>query len=720
MTRARWLGLLVLLVIGAAALATLGVITTRRHAVEQRSDGRLCVSCHDAPPHEGGHATFDCDGCHRVDDALALDLALAREGLMLPPPHDETQPCTTCHDSSPTSALAAEGHRAHASATPDCSSCHTDPHGAAAPRTCESCHADVALHGPTRETPCTTCHAFRPAAPDDAVLPEAAVAHEADLAGVHPIEIGADRVHGAMDCRRCHDPHADDEAPTTVRCEDCHRGHLGEEQETAPLGHQSCTGCHEPHAPRATPAVDCLQCHAYPAEGHGWDARPPTATGPAFTEAEQAATRARITHEGRCATCHEPHTWAASPTRCASCHEENAATIAALPAGAHGACATCHEAHEPQPTGQVCRSCHADVHASGAGTPAAHQDCLSCHDAHEGRPSAAVACASCHQSEHVQLVRSTVQHRDCLSCHEQHGAPLGPTPGACASCHTEPALAFASAPRASVPAEHQCASCHRPHEFLADAGAITRCATCHTDVVSAHASHRGTCTSCHEEHGAPLGQAPDCASCHDDVHPSVASHADCRACHQPHQAAADALRRCESCHATEARASASWPASSPHRADCMACHQAHDEPTQTACASCHAERASRAHMGGHTDCTGCHEPHRAPPATPSGWWARCADCHRPEATAVTGLPGTHGDCASCHQTPGPPLPTCQSCHAAPRPLAHAAHAAQSCSACHTAHGRPAIERGTCTACHTDRADHFPDAARCQSCHPFGD
>lgn len=726
MTRARigW-ALLVVAFVGIAAV--LGALVTRQRAVDERTDGRLCARCHEAPADHGAHSSLACEGCHQVDDALARSLWLADQGLVHTPDHAATEACSSCHDTSPGSALATEGHRAHTSATPECASCHTDPHGDAAPVACVTCHADVPLHGPTAQTSCTSCHVFRASTPELAVAPDATVSHEADLAAV-ATSVGPDRVHGAMDCRRCHDPHAADAAAApTVVCQDCHRGHLAQEQASAPLGHQTCTGCHQPHAPRTAVASDCLRCHTHPVPGQGWQARPPTDAGPQITDAEIAATRAGITHDGHCATCHEPHTWVASTARCASCHEENAASVAALPPDTHTSCTTCHEPHSPRPTAQVCRSCHTDVHvplpgsvarAGSPSMPAAHEDCLSCHDPHRGRPSAAVACASCHQSEHVQLLRSTVQHQDCLSCHENHGAPLAPTAIACANCHADPVRAFATAAPASVPAEHVCANCHVPHAFLADGGAIARCASCHAQAVSAHASHRGTCTSCHENHGAPLGAAATCTGCHTDVHPTLAYHGDCTQCHQPHHAAVDAMTRCGECHTVEASAASHWPTSTPHHADCMACHQAHDETTRTTCASCHADRAVPQHMGAHEGCTGCHAPHRAPPETPSGWWARCADCHAPEATAVAGIPGSHGTCASCHHTPGPPLPTCVSCHSEPRPLNHAAHASERCSSCHASHGHPEITRPTCITCHADRADHFPDAPQCQSCHPF--
>jgi hypothetical protein len=707
-----------------AVAAVLGASEARRRAVVHAADGTQCATCHDpivpqGAHASGGHGTLACTRCHGIDDDAAGWLGVAAAGLGEPPAHDAIAECSTCHESHAGSALAAEGHHDHAAGSLSCTSCHTAPHTDAPAVGCEGCHADVPRHGPTAEVACTTCHSFGAESEREDL---ASTDRTPTLAGV--ASVGADRVHGAMDCRRCHDPHRDEASAPPLDCESCHRGHVQDQALAATPGHRECRGCHEPHAPLDHPAGDCVRCHDYPEAGLGWQAQPLLADGTGgVPPEEQALVRTRIIHEGRCETCHEAHTWVATIERCHGCHEDETATTAALPAPAsapeaHGACTSCHEPHAPQPTAAVCARCHEDVHAQSTrgAMPAEHRDCLSCHDAHTARPDAATACGSCHQTEHAQTLALTAQHRDCTSCHAQHGPPRAGATTACTHCHAEPAAAFAAA---ALPSAHQCAGCHQPHAFLADAGALSRCASCHADTVGAHASHVGTCTTCHTAHGAPRGGAADCAHCHAEVHPTVAGHADCTRCHAPHHAATDALGACVACHAGEVHTASSWPANSPHAGDCASCHTPHAEASRAACEHCHAEQATRAHTGAHEACTDCHAPHQAAPPTRAGWWERCGRCHTAEATAVAPLEGTHGDCGGCHQTPGPPLPSCQRCHARETlPLEHATHATERCARCHVAHGRPEITRVACLECHREQQRHFPDAPSCQSCHPF--
>lgn len=711
MKDARAAALFGLMTLGLATAAVLGWLeaTASPPSTEAGGTGRLCTQCHDAPHGDGEHAMLGCEQCHTVDPDMMASLGWSARGLLDPPEHGHSEPCSGCHeDDAPGSALATEGHRSHGAIAGSCTGCHSDPHAEAGVPACETCHEDVERHGATSELPCTTCHSFAGSA-HLAAHPRAT----AELAGLElEAPVTASALHGAMDCRRCHDPHAA-EGETVVDCEGCHRGHIADEIASAPLGHRTCGDCHEPHAPRDAPAIDCLRCHTYPESGHDWS----TASEANVTDAMRAETRARITHEGNCATCHEPHTWLATETRCAECHESEATAIAALPPESHEACSTCHEPHEPRPTAARCASCHQDVHAASAHAPGEHRDCLSCHDAHGGRPVARVACASCHAEAHRGTMASASEHRDCLACHEEHAPPLVRTRSACADCHEAPAAGLAAA--VSLPDEHRCASCHVPHTFAGDAGAVERCASCHEESVASHASHRGTCTECHEHHDAPRGAASACGPCHEDMRPAVPDHAACTGCHTPHAAASEALVRCTTCHAEEVHAAATWRGDGPHAGECTACHTRHDEAERASCESCHARQASAAHTGGHDTCIGCHTPHAARPSTTSGWWARCTDCHAAEASAVAATTGTHGECRACHEVPGTPRPTCTGCHERPT-LTHTSHATTACATCHATHGIRDVTPSACLGCHEEQRDtHFPDAARCQSCHPFG-
>ena len=621
----------------AMLAAGLGISGARDEAVRGASTGGLCTSCHAEPRSGWTHGSSACDTCHTTDESLAFALWQANLGLREPPPHSEVGEgtCNGCHGAVG-GPLESEGHAAHARVGElACASCHGDVHDRADPVSCESCHAAVGRHGETAHTPCTTCHVFGSSSVVASIGGFGPAA-----AGLRSDAMGWSRLHGAMDCRRCHDPHR--EEPLEVRCESCHRGHLEDEQAAGPDGHRDCVGCHAPHAPRDQPAVDCLGCHTYPSAGSGWE------TVPSTTAPSPAATP--ITHGGRCGTCHEAHTWVASEDRCEQCHADQARGLDALAPDSHAGCTSCHEAHEPPPDSSVCATCHAEVHAAAANAPVRHRDCLSCHDAHGGRPQAAETCATCHAAAHAQSLSSVPAHRRCASCHATHGAPLRPTARSCASCHSDPSVALAAA-RPDLPTEHRCGSCHQSHRFLADGGALSRCAACHTETTAAHASHRGACTTCHESHDAPLGGAGDCAACHADVHPRVAEHADCRGCHQPHEMGARALEQCAACHGPLTRAARSWPSGTAHAGRCADCHEAHAEDRLRSCESCHARQANRAHTGGHPSCVQCHAPHDPRPAAADGWWSRCSSCHADEARAVERASGTHARCSRATSRP---------------------------------------------------------------------
>ncbi len=701
-------GKLALAVVAAAVVVTvaagLGVSGARDEAVRAAATGGLCASCHAEPSSHWTHGDASCDSCHSTDEPLAFALWQADLGLRDPPAHSgvDATTCGGCHGAAG-GPLESEGHDVHVRGGElACASCHGGVHDDVDPTACESCHAEVERHGATADTSCTTCHAF------GSTSAVALGAVDPAAAGLPSDAMGWSRLHGAMDCRRCHDPHR--EEPLEVRCETCHRGHLEAEQAAGPEGHRDCVGCHAPHAPREQPAVDCLGCHTYPSAGSGWET--------ILSASAPAPMAVPVTHEGRCGTCHEPHTWVASEGRCGQCHADQARSLAALPSESHGGCTTCHEAHEPPPEGSVCAGCHTEVHAA-AGVPGRHRDCLSCHDAHGGRPDPTETCTSCHAAVHAQTLTTAPAHQRCASCHAAHGAPLRPTPSACGTCHSDPAVALAAA-RPGLPAAHRCSSCHQPHRFVAGGAALSRCAACHTETIAAHSSHRGACTTCHEAHAAPLGGVTDCAACHADVHPSVAGHTAGRGCHEPHEMGARALGQCADCHGPLTRTARTWPAGTAHSGRCADCHEAHREDRFRSCESCHARQANRAHTGGHPSCVQCHAPHERRPAAGQGWWSRCSSCHADEARAVEQANGTHARCSSCHQPPGPPLPSCASCHeGASRQLAHRSHASEPCASCHATHGVREVARTDCLGCHEDQRGHFPDARQCQSCHPFG-
>ena len=125
--------------------------------------GALCRDCHETS-HGGGHAGLACGGCHSVDHELADQLSWSSTGLASLPDHSQITECGMCHEDRPRTAVATEGHRSHAHIEGRCGACHNTVHSGEQPTECGACHAGVEQHGATADTPCNSCHAFRPEA----------------------------------------------------------------------------------------------------------------------------------------------------------------------------------------------------------------------------------------------------------------------------------------------------------------------------------------------------------------------------------------------------------------------------------------------------------------------------------------------------------------------------------------------------------------------------
>lgn len=720
MTRSR----AAVVVLGVAAVAAAVVAVARcspgtDRVTAEAADGALCSTCHETRPTDEAHVDASCLECHVTSETLLTKLYWLSVGVGSDVPEHGQVPDPSCHDCHERDEeawrglVATEGHAAHLplEGFADCVSCHSRQlHGTEGePAGCESCHRDVEQHGLSAEIACTACHRFDRDA--EFVLPGDVVPTPVATTG-DDASVGAEDVHGAADCRRCHNPHdAQELTAAELDCQSCHRAHLEEAQAGGPEGHSDCLGCHTVHAPRTHIARDCINCHTIDEEEGGWNVE--EAGVPLEVQAE---IRTRISHEAKCGTCHAPHTWIASDARCGDCHEENAAGIAALPEESHTRCGQCHQPHEPPPGSSVCRGCHSAQGASQGASPGRHRDCVSCHDAHGGRPTGGI-CRSCHDEQGRQLSGQAAEHRRCGSCHTAHGSPAAGSRAACTRCHTEEATQLAAG---GSPPQHQCGGCHLPHTFPADPRVANRCASCHANAVAGDASHRGACSDCHGSHDRLLTRVANCRSCHDSERPQVPEHQDCAGCHSPHQPALRARANCRSCHASEVGAMASWPRGTPHAGECARCHTPHDEGTTATCASCHATQTASSHRGSHTQCVQCHDPHQSRPGGARGWWGRCAQCHQAEGRAVAAAAGTaHGICQNCHETPGTPLPTCQGCHSRMSGvLNHRSHSSASCTDCHAQHGNRSMGRAQCVRCHDDLTRHYPDATTCQSCHPF--
>lgn len=725
--------LLRVLALVAVALAAVALALGGGAARARRSDA-FCVSCHAAPAaHRPGHRGVGCQRCHASAERGGIGLVLASAGIGAAPAHGATRAssCVDCHrrDESRWRSLTANPeHRRHLGALGEasCVRCHAGSlhERPTAREGCRQCHAATPMRAePRSEGACASCHAFSSRPMDRA----------RQVPSATPNAVTAAHVHGAADCRGCHDPHREDDAAAQARrvdCVRCHTGRHAQEVAAGPEGHRDCLGCHQPHARRDAPTSDCARCHAAPRDNaprevlqgapRRWPLHPTDPAG-AFVPPPNASPEGL--HDGRCATCHRPHTWTARREDCRGCHTEQATTIARVPAAPHQDCVSCHAPHGGRPTADTCRGCHdGSEHRATAGVPERHRDCLSCHQPHGGRAEATDACARCHEATAHALHAGPEAHGDCRACHQPHGPPAAPSRASCARCHGAQGVRPVATPQAL--GHQRCDGCHARHAF--ERAAATRaCATCHRVAMTNVGAHRGDCTNCHAPHDPARDRAGNCAGCHPSVHAqgsprAVAGHARCNQCHAPHRDDAEARARCASCHARQAQVAQSWSGRGPHGGECATCHAPHRAGGTTACASCHAAQNNRAHTGNHAQCATCHAPHEARPGSADGgWWSRCASCHTAQATAAATAAGAHRRCADCHDRPGRVAPSCATCHAAMQgTLLHGNRGHQRCASCHATHGTPSPTRAQCLTCHNDRAQHFADAPRCQSCHPF--
>ncbi len=638
--------------VAVAAAAAFGLYWTPRATQRMASESEACTSCHaDIDEHAAGHEELACQACHSVPEDARLSLAIAeyretddlpRHGVAL------GADCKSCHEADEAHwrrKLQTAGHRTHIGEGIECTSCHSGSiHGGSVEPNCASCHEDLTIHGEVGEGDCITCHGFlaedavqdgrdEPSIPDGALLPEALLAIAPWTA-----QLGVDQVHGAGDCRGCHNPHQSAEA--VVDCVSCHRGGLAGDVAVGPAGHQDCASCHEAHPPRDDPAVTCLECHRPPAPGQRRARAGESLWAPdAHPDAGPMVDPTTLTHDAECGTCHTPHVFEADPLGCPECHEPEQEGVARV--AGHDACLQCHEPHSPPPGAGSCVSCHRDIRHGGA--PEGHRSCLGCHDAHAGAPGLEATCARCHGEVHTAVADGPPEHANCESCHTTHGASAGRSTEACVDCHRAEVRAVTG--RASPRDHRACATCHATHEF----DATPTCASCHEDQARTAGSwpgagvHAGPCAGCHTSHEA--GRTPTCRSCHaDEIRRShVGGHENCATCHQVHQAfpsGADPWRRgCASCHEDQARAGRG--AAGDH-AECKNCHDPVGQRPPR-CGSCH-EGITQLQM------------HRV------SEHQRCADCHQDHSVAAPGRDA----CVECHDEIAaehfPDAANCQSCH----------------------------------------------------------
>ena len=691
-------------------------------------DAERCERCHhehvgDELPLAGDHV-FQLAGFEGVAGFNHASLARGEGPVLALLGHHAALDCKDCHENASERVLQA-GTTRFLGLSPDCASCHADPHAGALPD-CRACHDESTRFD-------------QPLAYD----------HERfELSGAH----------AGRSCVECH---ADTDLASLV----------AESSVSRPT--RTCSDCHEhPHTSAFLTSVaaidaemsDCAACHGVERNGFR-EALSARRGSPAWHSASGLSLVGA--HALDCAACHEPAGGFGNrdPADCAACHQHDhsqgfLASSAALDPH-RAACNGCHRAadssffaardalaQEPgwhaasgfalvaPHLGVACALCHVETPAESLGSSArypqrAPDDCAACHDDPHSQdfadgPFAQAACRACHALERFRPATFDVDahsgtrfeltgaHRAvaCEGCHDRPTSDsrlrLELDATACSTCHLDAHLgafdeptvlrAFASSLASATGAASSvnaglasegCARCHGTHSFEQ----LSICDFEHGlwanwPLDGAHASL--TCESCHaratsaDELGRRFGRAElhgsvdDCASCHDDVHGGRLSQGPafvlgasgktgCARCHGLFDFRS---ARTDFDHAGET----GFALEGGHlRAGCEACHPSTDGAQLSRTALGHA----------------CHDCHRDPHAGqfygPKG--ADCARCHDSTSwgdlrfdhalDAQYALDASHAElaCAACHQ-PSPlasgelvvrykPLPTtCAGCHGA--------------------------------------------------------
>ncbi len=563
---------------------------------------------------------------------------------------------------------------------------------------CTSCHTDSAPHGRAHaQASCQSCHATT-------------------FAGRIALSF-AGFTHGR--------PGGHHAPATSGTCASCHQGETGGAFATTP-GHQR-------HA-RTSPPTDCVRCHGASMHGRG---------SPSDTCMTCHASARLVSEPRDAASCVRCHEFSANPSSFAATARTGVRGDAPRVDGSriHGGvdCRQCHNPHraanDPNAApAALCTQCHrGDIAAQVRSGPAGHQTCLGCHAVHADRAHGTPQCDRCHVAPSPRPVGAAAGRSNtpgfsttALRTWVTHpGARPPSVPGAdWQDAADNPA-------NATLTHRARCASCHRPHTWVAQP---TDCRGCHTAQATSlgfETPHgRNGCLGCHNPHG-PHPDATACAQCHaNETHLARNApplpHRNCLSCHQPHAPVRPTATTCAQCHQPMVDRMAHGPA--PHQ-NCLSCHTPHGPPrpqTPQACATCHATVtnwfATQPHPAGHR-CVGCHANHDF--SRPSAR-ASCQRCHQDLASHR----GSHlGECVTCHAPHAPfpqrPITECRTCHTtqhlAGPPQMQAGH--QRCNGCHRPHQTQLQAVNQCGNCHRQEVATAPSwpagsphAGQCAQCH----
>jgi hypothetical protein len=371
--------------------------------VSFRKAPSLCVDCHKKVDPHKGRLGERCDGCHTASNwrsTKPFDHGATKFALV--GAHREVA-CATCHAGEVYKDLART-----------CVSCHRlqDAHAGRYGATCETCHdqnkwknasfdhekTKFPLHGAHAKVKCDTCHTG---------------------------DLYRDKLATAcVSCHRKDDPH---KGQSGARCEQCHND--VDWRQATQFDHNltrfpliglhvpvPCEQCHRSLTFKDTPR-DCEKCHKDWHEG-------------------------RLGAKARCATCHNPNSWA-------RWRFDHARQTRYPLTGAHQKlkCDACHTVKNAVSLkiASECENCHKDYHQGRLGVNAR---CAMCHNTsawsrwrfdharQAGYPLTGahekLKCEACHTVKNASSLKIA---SDCYSCHRKADAHAGAFGQACERCH---------------------------------------------------------------------------------------------------------------------------------------------------------------------------------------------------------------------------------------------------------------------------------------------
>ncbi len=540
---------------------------TSCHAVGRGSADLKCQECHTEIATEistgrGLHSRFankqDCAKCHSEHNGEDYSLIHwlpslkgfdhNQTGYRLEGKHAGIE-CSQCHTpahiqgSVKSTIKMKELAKTFLGLSPDCVTCHEDPHKGQLGENCVQCHNFVDWKSATKIDHSKT---------------------RFPLTGLHAQVL----------CAKCHAP-ATPGGPARLtgmafaKCSDCHSDpHHG-------TFAQSCETCHTTASWKKIPAaeqfdhsktkfpllgkhaqVDCVQCHT---DGNFKKPLAFAKCADCHTSDPHGGQFAARPDKGECSACHTVDAWKPS------LFDVKAHAASAYPLqGKHAAvaCAKCHipagAATQYKMAYAKCLDCHKDAHGGQfAGEPYNGQ-CESCHTVAGFQPSTytiaqhqksrfalagahlAVTCSECHTTSKEGYTSKVVPYRfedrSCTGCHtDPHDGkfkqemserrPDGSAKG-CEACHTVKSWlelpsfdhSKTSFPLVGAHAKVACEECHKP---AGTDGKLTE-ASFHSTPTNCSACHRDA----HAGQFVRAGKPESCDRCHNSEHwkPSTFNH----------------------------------------------------------------------------------------------------------------------------------------------------------------------------------------------------